>query len=153
MAPRAASRSRPSGPAPRLVSDFLAGRVQLHFAAGDPLASMIRAGKIKAFASTGVTRDPVLPNVPTMAEAGLPTMTVNPSDWTGLLAPAGTPAAVIRKINEGYNRALSSPDVRDRLAAIGIDALGGTPEKFATFLKSEMSKWAKIAKDANIRVD
>jgi len=73
--------------------------------------------------------------------------------WYALLAPSATPRPIVRKINESFDRALNSPDVRDRLAAMGIDALGGTTEKFATFLKSEMRKWAKVAKDANIRVD
>lgn len=119
-----------------------------------PMASLyphVQSGKLRGLGVTGSARAKTAPELPTIAEAGLAGYEFYV--WYGLLAPAGTPAAVIQKINEGYNRALSSPDVRDRLAAIGIDALGGTPEKFATFLKSEMSKWAKIAKDANIRVD
>src|SRR5258708_303089 len=84
---------------PQLISDLLAGRLQIHFSAGEPLASMIREGKMKAYASTGAARDPSLPNIPTMAEAGLPQLTVNPSDWTGFLAPAGTPPDVVAKLS------------------------------------------------------
>ncbi len=109
---------------PQLVTDFLAGRVQVYFNAGEPMATMIREGKIKAYAVTGASRDAHLPNVPTMAEAGLPKMTVNPSDWTGLLAPAGTPPAVIQKLNAAINEAVKSAETQRRAdqAWLGLQA-------------------------------
>jgi tripartite-type tricarboxylate transporter receptor subunit TctC len=119
-----------------------------------PMASLyphVQSGKLRGLAVTGSARARTAPELPTIAEAGLPGYEFYV--WYALLAPAGTPRPVISKINEGFNRALNAPEVRDRLASIGIDALGGTQEKFAAFLKSEMSKWSKVAKQANIKVD
>ena len=119
-----------------------------------PMASLyphVTSGKLRGLAVTGSVRAKTAPELPTIAEAGLPGYEFYV--WYGLLAPAATPRPVVGKINESFNRALNSPEVRDRLAAIGIDALGGTQEKFATFLKSEIRKWTKVAKEANIKVD
>ena len=119
-----------------------------------PMASLyphVTSGKLRGLAVTGSARAKTAPELPTIAEAGLPGYEFYV--WYALLVPSATPRPIVRKINESFDRALNSPDVRDRLAAIGIDALGGTSEKFAAFLKSEMRKWAKVAKEANIRVD
>lgn len=102
--------------APQLVGDLTAGRVQLYFSAGEPVVSMVRQGKLKAFASTGAAREAALPEVPTMAEAGFPNMTVDPSDWTGLLAPAGTPLSVIATVHGAVASALKNPQVTAMLA-------------------------------------
>jgi tripartite-type tricarboxylate transporter receptor subunit TctC len=130
---------------------LIGGEVQMQIS---PMASLyphVTSGKLRGLAVTGSARAKTAPELPTIAEAGLPGYEFYV--WYALLAPAATPRTIVRKINESFDRALNSPDVRDRLAAMGIDALGGTPEKFAMFLKSEMRKWAKVAKDANIRVD
>ena len=119
-----------------------------------PMASLyphVQSGKLRGLAVTGSARARTAPELPTIAEAGLTGYEFYV--WYALLAPRGTPPAVVNKINEGFNRALSAPEVRDRLASIGIDALGGSPEKFATFLKAEIAKWTKVAKQANIKVD
>ena len=139
--------------APQLVSDFVSGRVQLYFNAGEPVASMIREGKIKAYASTSATRDPVLPDVPTMAEAGLPTMTVDPSDWTGLLAPAGTPPELVAKLNTAINEALKSPEVRASLAKLGWGSKPTTPSEFAAFVSADATKWPRVVKAAGLKAD
>jgi tripartite-type tricarboxylate transporter receptor subunit TctC len=138
---------------PQLVSDFVAGRVQVYFNAGEPLATMIREGKIKAYAVTGASRDANLANVPTMAEAGLPRMTVNPSDWTGLLAPAGTPPAVIQKLNAAINDAVKSAETQAALAKLGSGSKLVTPQEFAAFVSADAAKWPPIVKAAGLKVD
>jgi len=130
---------------------LIGGEVQMQIS---PMASLyphVTSGKLRGLAVTGSVRAKTAPELPTIAEAGLAGYEFYV--WYALLAPKGTPAPVIAKINEGFNRALAAPEVRDRLASIGIDALGGTQEKFAAFLQTEMRKWTKVAKDANIRVD
>jgi len=130
---------------------LIGGEVQMQIS---PMASLyphVTSGKLRGLAVTGSVRAKTAPELPTIAEAGLAGYEFYV--WYALLAPKGTPAPVIAKINEGFNRARAAPEVRDRRASIGIDALGGTQEKFAAFLQTEMRKWTKVAKDANIRVD
>jgi len=138
---------------PQLVTDFLAGRVQVYFNAGEPMATMIREGKIKAYAVTGASRDAHLPNVPTMAEAGLPKMTVSPSDWTGLLAPAGTPPAVIQKLNAAINEAVKSAETQAALSKLGWGSKLVTPQEFAAFVSADAAKWQPIVKAAGLKAE
>ena len=138
---------------PQLVTDFLAGRVQVYFNAGEPMATMIREGKIKAYAVTGASRDVHLPNVPTMAEAGLPKMTVNPSDWTGLLAPAGTPPAVIQKLNVAINEAVKSAETQAALTKLGWGSKLVTPQEFAAFVSADAAKWQPIVRAAGLKAE
>jgi tripartite-type tricarboxylate transporter receptor subunit TctC len=139
--------------APQLVADLLAGRLQLYFTAGEPIASMIREGKMKAYAVTGAVRDPTLPNVPTMAEAGLPQLTVNPSDWTGFLAPAGTPSDVVAKLSAAADEAVASPEVRAMLSKLGWQARKSTPQEFMAFVAADAGKWPHVVKAAGLRVE
>ena len=136
---------------PQLISDLLAGRLQLHFGAGEPLASMIREGKMKAYASTGAVRDPTLPNVPTMAEAGLPQLTVSPSDWTGFLAPAGTPSDIVAKLGAAADDAVASPEVQAMLNKLGWQARRSTPREFMAFVAADAVKWPKVVKAAGLK--
>src|SRR5882724_11320463 len=136
---------------PQLISDLLAGRLQIHFSAGEPIASMIRDGKMKAYAVTGAVRDPTLPNVPTMAEAGLPQLTVNPSDWTGLLAPAGTPPDAVAKLSAAANDAVNSPEVQAMLNKLGWQARKSTPQEFMAFVAADAGKWPKVVKAAGLK--
>jgi tripartite-type tricarboxylate transporter receptor subunit TctC len=145
--------SVPYRQAPLLVSDVVAGRVQLYFSAGEPIFSMIRNGKLKAYAFTAAMRDPGFPNVPTMAEAGLPKMTVDPSDWTGILAPAGTPAPVIAKLNAAINDALDSSETRAALAKLGWRVSRTTPERFSAFVSAAVGKWSSIVTAAGLKGD
>ena len=138
---------------PQLVTDFLAGRVQVYFNAGEPMATMIREGKIKAYAVTGASRDAHLPSVPTMAEAGLPKMTVSPSDWTGLLAPAGTPPAVIQKLNVAINEAVKSVETQAALTKLGWGSKLVTPQEFAAFVSADAAKWQPIVKAAGLKAE
>jgi len=138
---------------PQLVTDFVSGRLHLYFTAGEPLASMIREGKVKAYAVTSASRDPVLPNIPTMAEAGLPQMTVSPSDWTGLLAPAGTPPEVVAKLNAAINDAVKSPETGAMLTKLGWSTKVSTPQEFAAFVSADAGKWLPTVKAAGLKGD
>jgi len=138
------------GAAPAMQA-LLAGDVQFMF---DNLASamaQVKAGKVKALAVTTPQRSPLAPDLPTMAEAGLPGFDI--TTWYGLLAPAGTPKDVVAKWNAEVVRVLKTPEVRDQLAARGAEASPTTPEEFAAFIGREIPKYAKIIKASGAKVD
>jgi len=128
--------------------DLIAGRVALMFDTVAAIAGQIKGGNVRALAVTTATRSAVLPDVPTMAEAGL--KGYETSTWGGLVAPAGTPKDVVAKLNAEANKALAAPDVREKLAAAGIEPAGGTPAQFNSFIQSEMTRWGKVAKAAGV---
>jgi len=133
------------------VTDLLAGQVQLMF---DNLASAlpnIRAGRLRALAVTTKKRSAFVPELPTIAESGLPGFDV--STWFGVMAPAATPRPIVNRLHDGIVRALAQPDVKERLAAMGAEPVGDTPEQFGAFVKSEIAKYAKVVKDSGARVD
>ena len=133
------------------VADLLGGQVQMMF---DNMPSSLphaKAGKLRALAVTSMTRSAALPDVPTLDEEGLKGF--DATSWFGLLAPAGTPRDIVAKLNSASVKALASADMRERLAAQGADPVGNTPEQFATFIKAEIDKWAKIVKASGARVD
>ena len=130
---------------------LLAGDVQFMF---DNLANampQIKAGKLKALAVTTADRSRLAPELPTMSEAGVPGFDI--STWFGLLAPAGTPKDVIAKWNAEVTKILNSPEMRERLTALGAEAAPTTPEQFAAFIQREMSKYARIVKMSGAKVD
>ncbi len=130
---------------------LLAGDTQFMF---DNLANamaQVKAGKLKALAVTTAKRSPLVPDLPTMAEAGLPGFDI--STWYGLFAPAGTPPAVIAKWNAEVAKILNSPDVRARLVADGAEPTPNTPEQFAQMIASELTKYARIVKVSGAKVD
>ena len=134
-----------------VAADLMGGQVQLLF---DQLAAStpnIKSGKLKAFAVTSATRASVIPEVPTMVEAGLKEMDV--INITGLLAPAGTPPEIVAQLNAALLKVLARPEVRERFATLGVSPLGGTPEAFATFIREDFAKWTKVIKDADIKVE
>ena len=137
--------------APQIFADLLAGRLQLNFGSGEPVASMIREGKVKAYASTGAARDPTMPNIPTMTEAGLPQLTVSPSDWTGFLAPAGTPPDVVAKLSAAADDAVRSPEVQAMLSKLGWQARRSTPQEFVAFVAADATKWPRVVKAAGLK--
>ena len=110
-----------------------------------------KAGKLRALAVTSMTRSAALPDVPTLDEEGLKGF--DATSWFGLLAPAGTPRDIVAKLNSASVKALASAEMRERLAAQGADPVGNTPDQFATFIKAEIDKWAKIVKASGARVD
>ena len=136
------------GSAPMLV-DLLGGQVQLTF--GGALVSMpyVKSGKLRALAIGDAKRSPSLPDLPTVAESGVPGYQA--LQWMGLVAPARTPRAIIDRLHKETARLIQSTDLRDRLLEIGNDPVGSTPEQFSAFIKAEIPKWAKIAKQAGIK--
>jgi len=131
------------------VTDLLAGRVQVMFSPASTVLPHVREGKLVALASTQLKRASVAPDLPTMSEAGLAGF--DTGVWTGLLAPAGTPRAVIDALARATNAALKSPDVIEPLQKQGIDMLGGTPEEFTAYIKSEIAKWERVTAAAGLR--
>jgi tripartite-type tricarboxylate transporter receptor subunit TctC len=126
----------------RALVDVLAGRVQLLFAPALAVMPHVEKGELKAIATTSAVRASIAPNVPTMAEAGLPGYEL--SLWYGLVAPAGTPREVIDKLARVANEALKSDEVVKQLRAQGLDPLGGSPEDFARFIAGDVEKMSKI---------
>ena len=133
------------------LQDLLGGQVQLMFDNLPPSLPQIKAGKLRALAVTSATRAPALPDVPTIAESGLPGFEA--SSWFGILAPAGTPPAIIAKINAEVAKWLASAEGKEKLASIGANAAGGSPEDFARHIQAETAKWAKVVKESGAKVD
>jgi tripartite-type tricarboxylate transporter receptor subunit TctC len=129
--------------------DLISGRTSMMFDTVAAIRVQVKAGTVRALAVTTGRRIAGEPQLPTMAEAGLPGYET--STWGGLLAPAGTPKAVVAKLNTEVNRILALPDVRQKLVDAGIEPVGGSPEQFTQFIDKEMGKWAKVARDAGIQ--
>ena len=108
---------------------------------------------MKALAYTGTMRYAALPLVPTVTEAGLPQLALNPSDWTGVLAPAGTPVAVIDALNAAVNDSLNAQDIRAGIAQHGGEVSKSTPAEFAAFLAAELKKWPPLVRQAGLKAD
>ena len=134
-----------------IVTAVLSGEVQMLFAGVASLMPHIKAGRLRALAVTGTTRSKAAPDLPSIAEAGLPGAEFD--GWYGLLLPAATPRDIVARINVDYNKVLAAADVQERLLVSGFEPLGGTPQKFADYLRSETRKWTKVVRDANIRID
>jgi len=137
------------GSAPAL-QDLIGGQVQLMFDNLPPSLPQIKAGKLRALAVTSSVRAPALPDVPTIAESGLPGFEA--SSWFGILAPAGTPPAIIAKVNAEVSKWLASPEGKEKLAGIGANAAGGSPEDFTRHIQAETAKWAKVVKESGAKV-
>ena len=131
------------------TTDLMGGQVDMMFEQMYSAAPSIRAGKLRALAITSKTRSPLFPDLPTMAEAGVPGFEVQ--NWQGLVAPAGTPAALIKLLNETVNKALADPTIKEQMLGQGNELGGGTPEQFAALIKSEADRWGKLVKSANIK--
>ena len=130
---------------------LIAGEVHMLVTNMASLLPHMKSGRVRALAVTGATRARAAPELPTLAEAGLPGCVFD--GWYGLLVPARTPGAVVTKINEDSNRALAAPDLKQRLADAGIEPLGGTHEAFAAYLAAEIRKWRIVVREAGIVVD
>ena len=139
---------RGAGP---LMVDMLAGQVDLAFDGMGTSSAQIKAGKLIPLAITSVVRNPVLPNVPTMAEAGLPGYEVR--TWYGLWAIKGTPQAIKDRMYKDVVAAMALPDMKAIWASQGADAGGMPPAEFGALIKTEIAKWAKVVKDAGAKVD
>ena len=131
------------------ITDLLAGRVTLFFGAISPLIPLVREGKLRALAVTSAERFPATPDLPTMIEAGFPGFVSVLS--MGLVAPAGTPPAIVEKIYQDMVKGLAAPEVRKKLANIGMEVTGSSPAEFAATMAAERPQWAKVIKDAGIK--
>ena len=137
-----------SGPA---VTDMLGGQVDLMFDSITSARPHIQAGKLRALGVTSAKRSATLPDVPTIAEAGVPGYEVSP--WFAVFAPAGTPAAIVNKINAALIDAMKQPDTVAKFETIGAEPIGTTPQQLATHLDKELARWGALIKERNIRMD
>ncbi len=128
--------------------DLLSGRTQLTMSSAASMANLIRSKGVRAIAVTSEKRSPMLPDVPTMTEAGVPGFVV--TQWHGLLAPSKTPAVIIDRLHAEAAKALKQPEVLSRLAADGTDAVGSSPQQFAAYMRSERATWVKVIKQTGI---
>ena len=133
------------------VTDLVGGQVQLMFDNIPSSLPQVRAGKLRALAVTGPRRSPVLPDLPTLSEAGLPGFSI--TSWFALFAPAGTPERILHRLNREAGKAIASRELRQLWLAQGIEPAGGTAEQLAAFRRIEASRWEKIAKDSGARVE
>jgi tripartite-type tricarboxylate transporter receptor subunit TctC len=136
------------GPA---LNDVVAGHVPIFFANMASGLGQVKAGKLKALASTGAKRSANMPDLPTMAEAGVPGYDVY--EWNVLVAPAGTPVAIINKLQAEVKKVLEMKDVRERIDSLGGEVVASSPAETSTFLKGQIEKWAKVVKAGDIKVD
>jgi tripartite-type tricarboxylate transporter receptor subunit TctC len=141
----------PFGGAAPAVGAVIAGHVPIVFSALPPAIAAIKGGQLRALAVTATTRVEALPDVPTMAEAGVPDQEAD--TLTGILAPAGTPPAIIAKLNSEIKRAVEGADLRDKLTVLGFVPVLNTPDEFAVRIEKEMTKWGKVVHDANIKIE
>ena len=132
-----------------LLPDLLAGRVSMSFGNIVNVLPLVREGKLRGFAVTSAGRSAIAPDLPTMAESGYPGFEAVP--WFGLMAPAGTPGAIIERLHRDTVKILSSPDVRKKLNALGLDVIGGTPAELAAAIEREIPQWATVIKRAGIK--
>ena len=136
------------GPA---IADLVGGNVFMSFASMTSSLPFIKAGRLRPLAVSSRERSAQLPNVPTMIEAGVPNLEVR--DWQGILAPRDTSKAVVDKLAAEISRILKQPDTQARFAALGMDVIASTPDEFRKAIASEIRRWAKVVKDANIKVE
>jgi tripartite-type tricarboxylate transporter receptor subunit TctC len=134
-----------------VLPDLLAGRLTMSFSNVVNAAPLVREGKLRAFAVSSRKRSVAAPDLPTMDESGYPGFEAVP--WFGLLAPAGTPQAIIDKVHQETVKVLSQPDVRKRFEDAGLDVIGGSPAEFAEVIRTEIPYWAKIIKEAGIKAE
>lgn len=133
------------------IADLMAGQVQLMMESLNSATPHAKTGRIRALAVSGPKRSPVLPDVPTIAEAGVPGYSA--TTWNGMVTPAGVPAKIVARLNSALNDTLRSGPVRKRFAALGAEPVGGTPEQFAALIRSEHKKWGDVIRRANARIE
>ena len=133
------------------MAALLSGEVNMAMVGVATAAPHVKAGKIKPIGVTGSTRSPILPEIPTISEAGVPGYEF--AGWYGIFAPAHTPRTIVTKINADVNRILQQPETRQRLAAIGFEPLGGSADEFAKYFRAEVAKWRKVIQEAGIRAN
>jgi tripartite-type tricarboxylate transporter receptor subunit TctC len=133
------------------INDLIAGRVQLMFESLNSIAPHAQSGTVRALAVTGEHRSPAFPDLPTVAEAGVPGYAA--PTWSGVIGPAGIPRPILDKLNAAINRAIQSPTFQARFASIGDEPAGGTPEEFAATIRSDSAKWAEVVRRSGAKLD
>jgi len=133
------------------VTDLLGGQVPVMFDNVPNVLPHVKSGRLRALAVSGAKRSSLVPDLPTVAEAGVPDYEV--TVWFGLVAPAGTPREVVQKLNAEVQKILAMPDVRERFLAQGVEPQGSTPEQFAEHIRTQMAKWAKVVQDAGVKAE
>jgi tripartite-type tricarboxylate transporter receptor subunit TctC len=133
------------------IADLLAGQVSIYIPVLPSVVQLAKADRLRLLAVTGARRSSAMPNVPTVAESGLPGFEA--SNWFGLMAPAATPPEIVARLNAEAAKALQAPEVREKLAALGFEIQSSTPQEFTALLKSETEKWAKVVKASGARAE
>ena len=133
------------------LTDLIGGQVSLAFATSASVVPHVRSGRLRALASTGATRSPALPDLPTIAESGVPGYEA--SLWYGFLGPARIPNEIVQRLNAAIVAAVKQPDVHERLAAQGVDARTSTPEEFVRLIASDVKRWAAVIEKTGVRLD
>jgi tripartite-type tricarboxylate transporter receptor subunit TctC len=133
------------------INDLIGGRVQIMFESLNSIAPHARSGSVRPLAVTGERRSPAFPDVPTVAEAGVPGYAA--PTWSGVIGPAGVPRPIVDKLNAAINRAIQSPTFKERFASIGDEPAGGTPEEFAETIAKDSAKWKEVVQRSGARLD
>jgi tripartite-type tricarboxylate transporter receptor subunit TctC len=133
------------------IADLMAGRVQLMLESTNSITPYAKAGRVRGLAVSGPKRSEALPDIPTMMEAGV--AGYQATTWTGIVAPAGMPRTIVRKLNAELNLMVASASFREKVTAIGSEPMSGTPEEFGAFIRSEHGKWANVIKRAGAKID
>jgi tripartite-type tricarboxylate transporter receptor subunit TctC len=133
------------------INDLMAGRVQVMFESLNSIAPFAKSGQVRPLAVTGERRSPAFPDLPTVAEAGVPGYAA--PTWSGVIAPAGTPKPIIDTLNAAANKALQSDAFKSKIAQIGDDVAGGAPDEFAALIASEYKKWGDVIQRAGIKLE
>src|SRR4029077_3861915 len=133
------------------IQDLLAGQVHIVFADPQPILQHMRAGKVRPLAVTSAKRTAVAPEVPTFAEAGLPGFVAE--NWWGIYVPAATPKPLNDRLHADIVKAMTSPDLRGKFEAMGVEALASSPDALRDFTRTEIEKWGKLIREADIRAD
>ena len=136
---------------PSAVTDLIAGQVQMMFVVSTAAVPQIQAGRIRGLGVTSLQRSPVVPDLPTLDEAGV--RKFEATAWYGFLAPAGTPQAILTRLHEEVTQVLKVPEIGQRLASLGLEPIGNSPQAFGDFIKAELAKWAKYAKASGAKAD
>ena len=137
-----------SGP---IMPELIGGQLMMHFSTAVDNLQFVKSGRVRALAVTGKTRLSVAPDVPTMAEAGLPGF--ESLNWNGIVGPAGLARDIVMRLNQEIVRVLALPDVKEKIIAQGNYVVGDTPEQFAAFMRAESDKWAGVVKRGNIKLE
>jgi len=130
---------------------LLSGEVTMILGEPASIVGFVKSGRVRALAVTGAKRAPAMPELPTIAESGVPGYEA--TSWNGMLAPAGMPADIIKRLNAEFNRIIAAPDMRKRMLDNGYEPVGGPPERFGELIRAEIAKWAPVVKAAGVQVD